>query len=87
MKLQTYSKEPLNIVGAVQVHVEYDGQTAQLTLIIVKGDGPTLLGRDWLSGRWHCSHARIIIERRKSLYTPLTVYVLYIYLLYIIVIA
>ena len=46
---QTYSKEPLNIVGAVQVHVEYDGQTAQLTLIIVKGDGPTLLGRDWLS--------------------------------------
>ena len=35
---QTYSKEPLNIVGAVQVHVEYDGQTAQLTLIIVKGN-------------------------------------------------
>ncbi len=49
VKLQTYSKEPLNIVGALQVHVEYDGQTAQLTLIIVKGDGPTLLGRDWLS--------------------------------------
>ncbi len=47
--MQTYSKEPLNIVGAVQVHIEYDGQTAQLTLIIVKGDGPTLLGRDWLS--------------------------------------
>ncbi len=42
--MQTYSKEPLNIVGTVQVHVEYDGQTAQLTLIIVKGDG-----RDWLS--------------------------------------
>ncbi len=46
VKLQTYSKEPLHIVGAVQVHVEYVGQTAQLTLIVVKGDGPTLLGRD-----------------------------------------
>ncbi len=30
------------------VKVEYGGQTADLPLIVVKGNGPTLLGRNWL---------------------------------------
>ena len=46
MKLENYSKEPLPVVGGVWVWVDYEGQTARLPLIFMKGDGPTLLGRD-----------------------------------------
>ena len=28
--------------------MSYEGQTAQLPLVVFKGDGPTLLGRNWL---------------------------------------
>ena len=47
-KPQTYSKEPLLVVGARYVQVQYEGQSATLPLIVVKGNGPTLLGRNWL---------------------------------------
>ena len=59
VKLQTYSKEPLPVVGGVWVWVDYEGQTERLPLIIVKGNGPTLLGRDWMGGihlNWHKIH-------------------------------
>ena len=48
VKLQTYSKEPSPVVGAQDVFVQYEGQSATLPLIVVKGNGPTLLGRNWL---------------------------------------
>ena len=48
VKLQTYSKEPLPVVGARDVQVQYEGQSATLRLVVVKGNGPTLLGRNWL---------------------------------------
>jgi hypothetical protein len=35
-------------VGTIQAKVTYESQTAELSLVIVKGDGPTLLGRNWL---------------------------------------
>ncbi len=49
VKLQTYSKEPLPVLGAIPVRATYDHQSERLTLLVVEGDGPTLLGRDWLS--------------------------------------
>ena len=33
----------------IYVGVSYEGQTANLLLIVVKGDGPTLLSRNWLA--------------------------------------
>ena len=48
IRLQTYSKEPIVVVGTTDVHVAYEGQTATLPLVVVKGDGPTLMGRNWL---------------------------------------
>ena len=48
VKLSTYSKEPLPVVGAMNVNVEYSGQTYKLVLLVVKGSGPTLFGRDWM---------------------------------------
>ena len=49
VKLQTYSRETIPFVGVRNVNVEYNGQLGQLPLVIVKGWGATLLGRDWLS--------------------------------------
>ena len=49
IRLQTYSKEPISVVGVTDVQIAYEGQTATLPLVIVKGEGPTLLGRNWLS--------------------------------------
>ena len=46
--MRTYTGESIEIVGAIDVEVEFKGQLEQLCLHVVKGDGPTLLGRDWL---------------------------------------
>ncbi len=48
VRLQNYSKEPIPVVGMTTCQVCYEGQTAGLPLIIVKGNGPTLFGRNWL---------------------------------------
>ena len=47
-KLSTYTGQRIAVVGTVDVNAEYHGQTARAELVIVDGDGPTLLGRDWL---------------------------------------
>ena len=49
VKLSTYTGEHLPILGTVDVTVEYNSQKAELAIIVVKGSGPNLLGRDWLS--------------------------------------
>ena len=35
--------------GAIEVDVSYQDQKAQLNLLVVTGNGPSLMGRDWLS--------------------------------------
>ena len=50
VRLQSYSREPIPVVGCCYVNLAYNGQTApQMPLIVVRGSGPSLLGRDWLS--------------------------------------
>ena len=46
--LTTYTGEKIPVLGAVMVPVKYEGQHKNLNALIVKGDGPNLLGRDWL---------------------------------------
>ena len=48
-RLSTYSGEPLTVLGKAMVDVEYEGQTERLPLQIIKGSGPDLFGRNWLS--------------------------------------
>ena len=48
-QLRTYSGEAIPVVGKVDVEVQYQGQQANLLLIVVEGDGPSLFGCDWLS--------------------------------------
>ena len=43
-----YSGELLETLGSLDVSVQYGEQESQLLLIVVKGKGPSLFGRDWL---------------------------------------
>jgi len=75
IKLQTYSKEPLPVVGMRDVYVTYEGQRASLPLVVVKGNGPTLLGRNWLGSLrldWSkiqstpCTRLQNLLEKYKE---------------------
>ena len=46
--LKTYSNERINVLGQLHVRVTYGVQRAPLVLLVVEGDGPSLLGRNWL---------------------------------------
>ena len=48
-QLKTYTGESIKIKGAIDVEVVYNGQHKQLNLLIIKEEGPSLLGCDWLS--------------------------------------
>ncbi|XP_058880316.1 uncharacterized protein K02A2.6-like [Acipenser ruthenus] len=48
MRLITYSGGKIPLLGQVRVPVKYEDQSATLPLVIVKGDRPALLGRNWL---------------------------------------
>ena len=46
--LTTYTNEPLTIIGQKVVEVQYIDQRNNSILVIIEGNGPALLGRDWL---------------------------------------
>ena len=48
MKLRTYTGEEVSELGTITVNVKYEKENKRLSLIVVKGDGPSLLGRDRL---------------------------------------
>ena len=48
-KLRTYIGEHIEVLGAANVNVSFQEQHKQLQLLVVRGNGPSLLGRDWLS--------------------------------------
>ena len=47
-RLRAYTGESLEVLGIAVVDVVYRDQQAKLKLVVVKQDGPCLLGRDWL---------------------------------------
>ena len=47
--LRNYSGEKIPVVGKITVPVKYESQEHILDLIVVEGNLPALLGRDWLS--------------------------------------
>ena len=49
VKLCTYSNESLEVLGQIEATVQYNEQTVNLPLIVVKGNGQSLFGRDWLA--------------------------------------
>ena len=47
-QLRTYSGEFMHVCGSITVCVSYRQQQKTLSLLVVKGAGRPLLGRDWL---------------------------------------
>ena len=45
---KTYISEPMKVLGEIEVSVKYKNQEAKLQLVVVKGRGPSMLGRNWL---------------------------------------
>ena len=48
VRLTTYIAESISVVGKREVQVKYRSYSGTHTLYVVQGEGPTLLGRDWL---------------------------------------
>ena len=48
MTLHSYSGECIPVVGSVDVSINYKGKAITLPLVIMRGVGPSLLGRNWL---------------------------------------
>ena len=46
--LHTYTGDRVKVLGKVTAAVEYQGQHLDLSAIVVEGNRPNLLGRDWL---------------------------------------
>ena len=45
----TYTGEQLSLLGQVSINMSYGGKCHKLPLLIVHGNGPSLLSRDWVS--------------------------------------
>ena len=48
INLRTYTGELIPLAGEVRAKVEYEKQVKTLSLVVIQGKGPALLGRDWL---------------------------------------
>ena len=48
-KLRTYTGESIGVIGTAQVQVTHGKNSAELQLMVVDMDGPSLLGRNWLN--------------------------------------
>jgi hypothetical protein len=48
VKLRTFTSERIPLRGVTRVTVKYGDQSKKLTLYVTKGDGPCLMGREWL---------------------------------------
>ena len=49
VKLRTYTGAEIPVAGGLEVKVQYEGQEEKLPLIVTAGNGPSLIGRDWLT--------------------------------------
>ena len=78
VKLHTYTKEAIRVVGSISVEVTYKTQAKTLPLLVVAGEGPSLIGRNWLTELkldWHELHQmyqkrdlQIILDSHKAVF-------------------
>ena len=79
LELKTYTGQSMDILGEASVQVGYRQQQPQdLTLVVVGGSSPTLLGRNWLKHfrlNWNSIkthqnvHLNALLEEYKDLFT------------------
>ena len=52
VKLKIYTGKCIPILGTINVHVQYDAQEEGLSLLVVDGGDPNLMGRDcWVNSK------------------------------------
>ena len=76
-KLATYTGEQMAVAGKMEVEVRYRGKESSLSLYVVKGGGPSLLGRDWLMVLkidWHNIKVASLATSQKGVKALLTKY-------------
>ena len=73
-RLFTYTGEAIAVAGMADVKVEYNGQCFTLPLTVTKGDGPSLLGRNWLLSLKLDWHNILSVKSAKSLQDVLDKY-------------
>ena len=49
LKLKTYTNEPMKVTSTFNVTVHYENQIKKLVLVVTAGNGPSLLGWNWLN--------------------------------------
>ena len=47
--LKTVTGEKVSVLGELEVSVQHNDQDLVLLFLVIYGNGPTLMGRDWLS--------------------------------------
>ena len=67
--LRTYTSEIIPVLGVMNVEVRYGAYISQYILQVVEGNGPPLLGRDWLK-HIHLGWASICALSAHSIPTP-----------------
>ena len=60
--LRTYTGEDIKVMGTITVRVRYDNQVSDLSIQVVEGVGPDLVGRDWLE------HFKVSLAWTKTLH-------------------
>ena len=76
-QLQTYSAEALSVSGTIQVKVRYGSYVGTHTLYVVNGQGPTLLGHEWLMNirlDWHSLGVATVHSKQPPLTSVLDKY-------------
>ena len=48
-RLRTYTGESIQVLGTTRIKARYDKKELSLSIHVVPGSGPNLLGRDWIS--------------------------------------
>ncbi len=76
--LRTYLHKELPVLGVIQVDVSYESQNHSLQLVVVKGEGASLLGRNWLQPirlNWKAIHSltetdplQALLDKHSSLF-------------------
>ena len=49
IKLKSYTDHQIEVLGSCSVTVKYEDHERKLSVLVVKGQGPCLLGRNWMS--------------------------------------
>ena len=67
VKLRTYTGEPLVVKGSWMAQFLYGDKEAKLPLLVLTGDGLSLLGQDWLQHpKLHGEDLQQVLQRHED---------------------